>query len=170
MENQSEKSIRGYVLAHKCYYSPKGENPEIHIGMYYDDKDGGTDGEMVISWSMIGRELAPKLSVFNDAWAILASWPDLIKLMGEKAEQITPDIFVDILNKCGFKDMTPYTDPNRSPEQGLTWGELYKHIGKMPPFKKEQTIMGLIPEKKDHFIMDLDKNEAGEIFIKLLKE
>jgi len=85
---------------------------EVMFGLYGEDSDkGGTTGEMSIRWYNLGSrydsKLIPQLAVFDDAWANLATFKDVLDEMAKVNNQnITVRQFIDILVKCGFEDIT----------------------------------------------------------------
>jgi len=116
-----EGCVRGFYWSNKAYYAkslPK-ELPEINFGMYAEE--GGTSGEMSMVWRNIGNKDTPQLRCFCDAWSALSLFPDLIKKLGEHdSEDITDEQFVEILKKCGFKDLTPYKAPKNGEDQSIS--------------------------------------------------
>ena len=78
---------------------------EINFGMYAED--GSTSGEMAMEWIPLDSFVAPRLKVFNDAWDTLWQFRDLLEAMAEcDGQDITPQEFVELLDKHGFKDLT----------------------------------------------------------------
>ncbi|QHS09099.1 hypothetical protein [Sinimarinibacterium sp. NLF-5-8] len=49
----------------------------INLGFYAHE--GGTSGEFEINWKMVGGELTPQLTAFNDSWHALNECRDLPK-------------------------------------------------------------------------------------------
>jgi hypothetical protein len=107
-----EGDIRGFYWMNKSYYAstlPK-ESPKINFGMYCEG--AGTSGEMSMVWVNIGDIVTPQLQCYSDSWSTLSLSHDLIKeLAKHDSEDITEEQFVEILKKCGFKDLTNYKDP-----------------------------------------------------------
>lgn len=78
---------------------------EIFFGLY--STDGGTIGEISVRWVNLNGELTPKITVFSDAWNVLAQFKDLIDLLGKHDnENPTPKEFCKYLIGCGFVDIT----------------------------------------------------------------
>ncbi len=103
---------RGFVVLSKSWYADACLDgvdyvDEIMFGMY-DGKGvitGGTDGEMSMKWYK--TPAAPRLEAFDDSWAVLATFTDVIAAMGRKNDlNITPNQFAEILVELGFEDMT----------------------------------------------------------------
>jgi hypothetical protein len=68
----------------------------------------GGQGEMFMRWYRIERSLSPRLEVFCDGWRALANvTPELlVELAGVHNQDITPEFFRKILERCGFVDAT----------------------------------------------------------------
>lgn len=104
-------TIRGFHWSNKAWYAHVIEHPQVHFGMY-DPVDGGTTGEMCMTWVVLNNKYTPKLECFDDAWSALSIFPDLIQKMAEvDSEDITDTQFVQMLLECGFKDLTKYESP-----------------------------------------------------------
>lgn len=103
--------IRGYHWSNKAWCASvlNLKKQEINFGLY--DKQGGTDGEMKITWVELGLKKVPKLEIFDDAWKVLHSFSDVLaKLSDYDNKNIPPETFVEILQSCGFEDLTKYTN------------------------------------------------------------
>lgn len=127
---KSNKPIRGYHHTSRAWYgractarAKPDYIDDVTFGLYFDD-EGGTRGEMTMKWTKLGGKPTAQLRVFDDAWAVLAGFPDLIVALGKcdtgsgghrsGGRAITPLEFCALLDKCGFKDLTavksPYND------------------------------------------------------------
>ena len=83
---------------------------DVMFGMY--GEGDGIYGEMAMEWEELGGKEVPRLKVYDDAWEVLASFQDLLQKLAEVDNQnITQGQFVEILNGCGFEDLTPYNSP-----------------------------------------------------------
>lgn len=103
--------FRAYSRPTKAWYAHSLRNEDIcvHFGMYHPH--GGTSGEMTMQWLMLAGELVPELCCFSDGWSALSLFTDLISELANFDDvNITEAEFVEILDKCGFKDLTPYTN------------------------------------------------------------
>ncbi|MFC1839805.1 hypothetical protein ACFL1N_09505 [Thermodesulfobacteriota bacterium] len=112
---EKEKSIRGFNWFDKDWISkkfPKMMDHTIRFGMFPEDGEG-TYGEMCMAWVDIDKEkLVPRLQVFSDAWNMLYTFHDLLKELAKvDNEDISQKQFIEILQKCGFKDLTSYESP-----------------------------------------------------------
>jgi hypothetical protein len=106
--------IRGYYRSTKAYYAKnlQDDNLNVMFGMYHPE--GGSSGEMKMEWVDIGSKKTPQLQVFDDAWDALGLFPDLItELATLDSKDINDDEFCIVLDRLGFKDITPYEDPNK---------------------------------------------------------
>ena len=105
---------RGFVVLSKAWYAKaclanRDYTDEVTFGMY--DTNCGCVGEMAVKW--FKTPCAPRLEVFDDSWAVLATFADVIKAMGRKNDlNITPDQFAEILVELGFEDRTETEPPN----------------------------------------------------------
>ena len=109
---QFEGLIRGYHRSSKAWYadSVRKENTEVTFGMY--EENAGTIGEMTMEWIELGGRQCARLKAFEDSWAVLASFADLIQRMAEvDSEEIQEPDFCKMLDECGFKDLTAYESP-----------------------------------------------------------
>lgn len=122
--------IRGFIILSQSWYADanlRGARyvDEVNFGMYAADEDGGTTGEMSVKWYDLGGGIlndkpVPKLECFDDAWATLVMFSDVIAELGKVDNaNITPDEFAEILKGCGFKDMT------KRPEKIEIYYDLY---------------------------------------------
>lgn len=81
----------------------------ISFGLF--PEGGGTQGEMLMTWLSLGRGVpSPRLCVFDDAWDVLVSFSDVTEAMGDVSHTApTPAQFIEILKRCGFRDLTRRT-------------------------------------------------------------
>jgi hypothetical protein len=109
MIEPGEKPIRGFYQCHKAWYAESNgiKQPEIMFGVYW--KYDGTEGEIAMKWVEIGGKLVPRLMAYCDAWKVLKSFGNVLnELAAVNNKDITDNEFVEILMKCGFKDLTNY--------------------------------------------------------------
>lgn len=74
------------------------------------DAISGINGEMLMKWHDLraGHPPMPCLSIFDDAWHMLAFLDDLVAALDERDSQnMTPAEFCDLLTRLGFVDRTP---------------------------------------------------------------
>jgi hypothetical protein len=112
--NQFPGSLRGYHVAHKAWYAPACDItlPSITIGMFAGENgDEGTVGEMQVNWVELQNVLTPKLECFDDAFRVLLSFRDVLDaVVALEKENFTPEDFIGVLDSCGFRDLTDYTE------------------------------------------------------------
>lgn len=141
MKDRHEGCERGFTIFSESWYSktpqPDGVVDEIMIGMYHPE--GGTTGEFGVRWTMLGRELTPRLEVFNDAWNALLRFDDLLHWMASVDDKhVTPQAFAEALRGLGIKDLTrrvnPYTSPGE--REYASWFE----CGRTPNAKAHLTL------------------------------
>ena len=114
--------IRAYCRSSKAYYSAYVTKEEltVNFGMY-DIVDGSTSGEMKMEWVDIGSKITPQLQVFDDGWSALGLFTDLVvELSLVDSKDISDDEFCSILDRLGFKDITPYENPNPITDKDVT--------------------------------------------------
>lgn len=87
---------------------------DVIFGLY--DKQGGCIGEMGMRWYALngtsgkdfGSQPTARLECFEDAFAVLSKFKELIKELGlVDSKNIQPKEFCAMLKRLGFKDMTP---------------------------------------------------------------
>lgn len=114
--------IRCFTHTSRTYYAPSwlaGTKliDEVIFGHYHftpEGHDNGTSGEMVMEWVDLGGSHGPaaRLGVYNDAWGVLATMPDLVQALGAwSPEGMTPEQFTNLLLSLGFRDITKTVDP-----------------------------------------------------------
>lgn len=105
-----EGFIRGYHRTSKAWYANPEKDIEVLFGLYHPE--GGTIGEINMKWiELLDGNLYPKLECFADSWYALFSFTDLLEKMAElagKQIKIKETDFCEMLNSCGFKDLTHY--------------------------------------------------------------
>lgn len=108
---------RGYIRSHLAWYAKANHIvlPELNIGMFGSDDEGGTSGEFTIKWIDLNGQLCANLSVFEDAWsAIFDKYKDLLKELAKvDGKNIQEPELVAILDKLGIEDITSYEMPDR---------------------------------------------------------
>jgi hypothetical protein len=113
---------RGFYWTSQAYYA-RDHAPQAMFGFY--DDDGCTTGEMAMRWHKLGDRLVPRLEVYGDAWAALATFGDVLaELALVDGEDITEGEFVALLKRCGFKDRTEYERPGQVAKLERRIGEL----------------------------------------------
>ena len=106
---EGNKHIRGFHWANKAWYADanKYKYGLINLGIY--SKEGGTTGEFCVKWEEIAGKLVPCLRAFDDSWAVLAQFKDVLDELGKVDDKnITDAEFVKILLRRGFTDLTNY--------------------------------------------------------------
>jgi hypothetical protein len=105
--------IKGFHILNRAWHAQTPYQPEIMIGMYHPD--GGTSGEFVIRWHDLPYHTAPCLEIFDDAWKLFFSMPELADLAKLSESRRTQDDIVAFLKSLGFHDLTAYADKAREP-------------------------------------------------------
>lgn len=112
MNLKHNNAVRAFTVLSRSWYADANlcnaqYREDITFGLYHSD--GGTSGEMSARWYDLGstNPLAMRLEIFDDSFTALASFNDVIQALAELDDQnITPEMFCDILKKCGFADHT----------------------------------------------------------------
>lgn len=117
----------GYYHLSRAWYAqaatqrgPNAPVDEIMFGRYFGDGSGTWEAGM--RWYILrdGREPAARLEVFDDAFRALAELPGLFtELASVQAGTMGPVDFATMLQRHGFRDMTP----ERPPSSGMSGGE-----------------------------------------------
>lgn len=98
------KLKRGFYIHTQSWYAaanPLGAVVEEIMLTSYKGK------EFAVRWSYVGHDITPRLEVFDDAWQLLADWPDLIAALAALDNKcIQPKEFCDMLLSLGFVDET----------------------------------------------------------------
>ena len=115
-------SKRQYIIVSQAWYAtPCLDNArfvdEILIMVNKtENPDDGFVGEFAIRWYNLGGGIvAPKLEVFDDAWMALGTCRDLLTefaMSGMNKTNHSLREIVDVLEKCGFVDVTPRELPD----------------------------------------------------------
>lgn len=106
---------RGFYHTSAAWYGKTIQLPdravdEVMVGLY--PEDGGTNGEFSVKWYELAGKATPKLEVYDDAWAALAQFRDLLDAMADVAgKDITPHELCYILIECGMADLTERVAP-----------------------------------------------------------
>jgi hypothetical protein len=110
MSKNHEGDIKQYTHLAEAWYAKTNLADvdyvdNVTFGFY--SPGGGTSGEMGVRWYQIDGPV-PKLECFNDGWHALAQLKDVIDALAElDDEDITPEDFCKLLDRCGFVDDTP---------------------------------------------------------------
>jgi hypothetical protein len=124
---------RQYIHTTGAWYGPilcqEAEwEDEIIFGCWMPD--GGTAGEVHLRWYRLEADQppAPRLELFDDAWGMLATWPDVwAALAALRTLRISPDACCALLEQLGFVDQTPRQGPPE-PRQRLSQPQIYRHL------------------------------------------
>ena len=111
MIKNHEGCVKGYHRSSKAWYAKSlDKKVEVNFGMFHPE--GGTTGEMSMEWVELSGKQCARLKCFEDAWSALALFTDLIQEMGKIDNmEIQEKEFCNLLDSCGFKDLTEYEDP-----------------------------------------------------------
>lgn len=82
--------VRGFYVMHESYYAASMVGPDgkperlVMIGRY--GIGGGTKGEFAVREHKVVRHQPwLRLECFDEAWPVLAAWPDLVNLLASLA-------------------------------------------------------------------------------------
>lgn len=68
----------------------------------------GQGGELSIKWIDLGRQIAPRLDAFDDAWGLLFSQPELLEALSSlNNSSPSTDRVIEQLISLGYEDITP---------------------------------------------------------------
>jgi len=102
--------VPGFIWSNMAWYRNTASMPEIMIGLY--DGNGGLMYELAVRWHNLGKDIVPRLEIFDDAWYFLVTQygKDLFEQLAKYNDlNIGQTHFVTILKSIGFKDLTQYT-------------------------------------------------------------
>jgi hypothetical protein len=147
MKNEP-KYIRGFCHFGEAWWADASRSSKftdvVMFGTY--NPAGGCEAEMAVRWVELGRKNVPQLQVFDDAWAVLASMPDLIDALRDHNDQnIDPKAFCALLMGLGFKDQTPRVNP-------------FGGMGDRP--RRETMLENTLSHLVDALASDPDSNEV----------
>ncbi len=79
------------------------DDTEVSFGLF--SSGGGTIGEIIMQWSLVGGKMTAQMKSYHDSWKVLSCFGDLIDALAEfDSAHITPDGFIEILKLHGFID------------------------------------------------------------------
>ncbi len=111
---------RQFIQTGRAWYAESslknsGVTEEVMIGMYHPE--GGTTGEFAVRWSELGGKNVPMLCVFDDAWDAILMFRDVLEAMASvDGQNVTPEVFCQLLVRCGVEDATPTESPYATAE------------------------------------------------------
>ena len=88
--------------------------------MFYTDEPFG---EMAMRWHDLQGQWAPRLEVFVESVNALALLSDLLSAIAQWSandERMTPSVFRELLETCGFADRTPLKYEDSYPKQEVS--------------------------------------------------
>lgn len=96
---------------------------EVMFGLFFDD--GATAGEIAVRWYDFPAPggQAARLEAFDDSWRVLGQLQDVVAAMAALPHQshscISPERFCQLLEACGFEDVTPTQAAKESLEKSV---------------------------------------------------
>jgi hypothetical protein len=107
---------RYFVHLSKAWYGNanlKDVEYKDDVWVLIEDENNNMIGEFGFRWYIIGNNLTAHLEVFDDAFKALSLCKDLIDELKEwDNKYIQPEQIVKVLERLGFKDITPYENPH----------------------------------------------------------
>lgn len=113
------KDERGFYWLSKAWYGDanlRGADcdDEIMVGLYTEE--GGSSGEFAIRWIPLSERSVPRLMAFEDSWAVLWEFRDLLEMLAAlNGSNPTPEDIAELLIGLGFKDNTPRKHKDENP-------------------------------------------------------
>ena len=114
-ERNAAQVVKRFIHTGRAYYAARELAREKYVdevifGLYAPE--GGSHGEMQICWypwsALSIMPMLPRLECYDDGWAVLAQLRDVLDEMATVGDQdITPEAFCTLLERCGFEDATP---------------------------------------------------------------
>lgn len=106
---------RSYIQLSRAWYGAanlrRDKTDEVSMRNGSGDE---AQGVARVDFHLLGHETpspTAKLISYDDEWAALAKWPDLISAVGELGEDPTPADVCAMLDRLGFVDETPEVRP-----------------------------------------------------------
>jgi hypothetical protein len=91
---------------------------------------GSMMGEARLRWYRLEADQppVPRLELFDDAWGMLAAWPDVWDALAAlQTLRLSPDDCCALLERLGFVDQTPQQGLTE-PRQRLSQPQVYRHL------------------------------------------
>ncbi len=109
-EYYESKYFRSYTDLRKYYKNTHIQDGEweAEIMMALHSPEGGVQGEFAMRWSMLGGKLTPQLQAYSDSWIVLSCMSDLIDILAEHDDDITPEELIQILESLDFINTDSY--------------------------------------------------------------
>ena len=109
--------FRGYSQYSRAWYGKTllphrapAFTDEVTFGFYAPE--GGTSGEMQMTWELLGGSLSARLTVWDDTWHALYECKDVLRELAKvDGEKISPVEFCALLTSLGFRDRTQERNP-----------------------------------------------------------
>lgn len=109
----AQKNIKGFVQVSKSWFADSvlsKDNPELFLISEYDEDDEAI-AQFEIQWELLNGETVSKLIVWDDCWASLNNFQDLLSIMAEvDSAHIDPEEFRNRLLNAGMVDKTSVKD------------------------------------------------------------
>ena len=122
--------IRGFYIFTQSWYFI-GQNEEmlrkrgiaenINFGTYYEN--GGGELDISANWHKLndGKQPALRIDIFEDNFRAFLEFQDVFQHLSQLHKRNpTPDQFVELLENCGFKDLTERKRKNNRPARSKT--------------------------------------------------
>lgn len=100
-------ATRAYYRFSKSWYAKEGEVVEVAVGLYHEG--GGCSGEFTFAWEVLAGKPTPVLRAYDDGWAALMEFQDLLQSMAElDGMDTSEEEFCKVLDSLGIEDWTRY--------------------------------------------------------------
>lgn len=108
---------RTFTHLSKAWYGEANlrNTPDIadKVTLNFFNADGSLLGEFQIAWEKKEDGVVPILKAFDDGWAALARFSDMLNEMATMNDKnVMPDEFCEMLVRLGIKDTTESEDPS----------------------------------------------------------
>ncbi|AXF86668.1 hypothetical protein DTO96_102423 [Ephemeroptericola cinctiostellae] len=106
----AKPTLRSYIHTSKAWYGtaamPNNKADEILIQVV---KSARLIGEFTITWPSYLDGY--KIEIFNDALTAMSLCSDLLSLLEQHNNNLSPRQVIELLKRAGFADATPYDHP-----------------------------------------------------------
>lgn len=121
----------GYTLTQEAWWADAVANKDEVLSIALHATGGGVTWEFMISDVPLGQgRSALRIGIFDDAWEAFTTCPDLFAGLARLGQDAATEDVVELLDECGFRDVTEREVPAHVVKQQEKIGRL--HIEHQP--------------------------------------
>jgi hypothetical protein len=103
--------VRGFYQLSRAWYAAANITEDctevFNVGIFWVRPDDGTTGEFSIRRMRVGAKECWRLEVFDDAWAVLTEFTDLVAALAQLGDKASAEDIRKTLVGLGIEDLTP---------------------------------------------------------------